>query len=117
MRVLLSELFYSHSRSSIGITLSKDRINGTSENLRVPGLDLLFSVVFGIGRIVRNLIALGLKFLDSGFKLRDRSADIRKFDDIGFRGLRKIAQKGQIVRLLLRVCQVVGKIRENPSCK
>ena len=74
------------------------------------------SSVFGSAGIVRNLVALGLQFLDGGHELWHRGADVRQLDDVGVRQLRQPAQLGQVVRHTLLFGQVIGKLGQD-TCR
>ena len=69
-----------------------------------------FSFSFWILWIIGKCIALNS--LDSLLELRKRRADVRKLDDIGFRGLGQLAQFRQRIGLLL-FRRVVGEYTEN----
>ena len=101
--------------AAIRVALAQDRVDGAAENLGVARLDLFFGVVTGGFGIVRDVVSLGLQFLDGSLQLRQRGADVGQLDDIGFRLLREFAQFGQIVGLLLSGRQILGEIRENPA--
>ena len=72
---------------------------------------------FGGGRrilgVVGNLMALPLQLLDRGLELRDRRADVRQLDDVGFGPLHHLAQLRQPVRHPLGRGQAFGEIGEN----
>ena len=58
--MLLRVILYRLRDTPIGIALTKYRINGTAEHLRVGVTNLLFGVVGGFFRIIRNGKALRL---------------------------------------------------------
>jgi hypothetical protein len=57
---------------------------------------------------------VSLQFLNRGRQLRDRRADIRKFDDVGVRRFDQFAEFCQSISLLLLVGQFLGETGKNP---
>jgi len=115
VRILAGVVLDRQRRAAVGIAFAQHRIHGRTLDLVVTGLDGLL-VVIGRGiRVIRQLIALGLQFLDRGFELRDRGADIGQLDDVGFRGLGQFAQFGQMIANALGFVQVFRKARNDAA--
>ncbi len=109
VRVLAGIGLHGERRAAVRVALAQHRIDRAALHFVVAGLDLLFLVVLRILRIVRQLVALALQFLDRRDQLRDRGADVGQLDDVRFRGLGQLTELGQGIRLFLRRGQVFGK--------
>lgn len=57
LRVSLGVSLNRSSNTAIGVTLTEDRVYGTSENLSVASLDFGLLSVHGVGRVVRDVVA------------------------------------------------------------
>ena len=67
-------------------------------------------------RVVRQCEALGLQFFDRGLQLRNRGADVRQLDDVGFRRNGQVAQFGEVVGYGF-VTQLLGEAGQDAPCK
>ncbi len=100
---------------SVGVAFPQHRVHGASQHLRVARLDRLLRGARRILGIVRHLVALRLQLSDRGLELRDRRADVRQLDDVGFGPLRQLAQLRQPVRYSLGRGQAFRETGENSS--
>ncbi len=117
VRILACVLLDRSRSAAVGVAFAQHGIHGAAEHLAVTGLDFLLGIRLRIFRIVRDLVALRLQFLDRGLQLRDRCANIRQLDDVRFRFQRQFAQFGQLIRDLLGRSQIFREVREYASCK
>ncbi len=69
MRIVLGILLDRCRSTAVGVTLAKHGVYSTAENFCITSLDLLFLVRLRIFRIVRNIVAFSLQFLDSCLQL------------------------------------------------
>ena len=111
-RILLDRL----GGAAIRVAFAQHRIHRAAQAFAVALLDVLFFVGLRIPGIVGDRVTLVLQFLDGGRELRNRSADVRQFDDVGLRQLRQFAQFGQVVRHALLFGQVIGKLGQD-ACR
>ena len=113
--IVLGILFHGDRRATIGIALSQHRVDRAALHLVEFRFDVLFFIGLGIFRVVGNGISLGLQFGHGAFDLRNRCADIRKFDDVGVRRFHHFAQEAEIVGLPLFRLQAIGKLRNDSA--
>ena len=71
--------------AAIGVAFAEDGVDGGSEHFGIAGAGIFFRVRLRIFGELGERESLGLEFCDGGFELGDGSADIGKFDDVGFR--------------------------------
>jgi hypothetical protein len=115
VRVLACEIFHRQSRAAVGIALAQNRVDGAAEYLAKTYFEFFFCIVLRIFRKVRNFVTLRLQFLDCGLQLRNRCADVRQLDDVGFGLQRQFAQPVQVVIELLALGQVLREVGDDPS--
>jgi hypothetical protein len=96
-------------RTTVGVTLTQNRVHGTAESPGVTGVSFLFLVGFGMLPVLRELVTLLVKLLDGRAKLRDRGADVGQLDDVGVRVLGVVTQLGQCIDNTLVFFEVVRK--------
>ncbi|MNZ95637.1 hypothetical protein D3C78_1148010 [compost metagenome] len=109
MRVLAGVVLDRQRGAAVGVAFAQNRVHGAALDLVVAGLDVALGVVGGGVRVVGQLVALFLQFLDGRLQLGHRGADVRQLDDVGFGLDRQRAQFSQGVGQLLAVFQVVGE--------
>ena len=108
-------LFDRGGGTAIRIAFAQHRIDRAAQGLAVAGTDLFFG---GGGRLVgefRQLVALGLQFLDRRLQLGNGGADIGQLDDIGFRLLGQFTKLGQLVADALGRGEVFREIGDDAS--
>ena len=115
MRVLAGVFLDGLGCAAVGVAFTQDRVDGAAFDLVVAGADVLFGVGLRVGREVRDVVALGLQFGDRLFQLRDRCADVRKFDDVRIRLGGQDRQFGKRVRDLLIRRQLFGEAGEDAA--
>ena len=115
VRMLARKIFHRQSRAAVGIAFAQHGVDGAAEYLAEAGLEFFFGIVLWIFRKVRNLVTLRLQFLDRGFQLRNRGADVGQFDDVCFRLQRQFAQPGQVVIKFLAIGQILGKVGDDAA--
>ena len=101
--------------ATVGVALTKDRVDGAALDLVVVSADLALLVVGGLVRVVRDVIAPLLQLGDGGFELRHRGADVRQLDDVRLGRLGELAEIAQRVGHALLVVEAVGELREYPA--
>jgi hypothetical protein len=101
--------------TAVGIAFAQDRVDDAAEHLGVTRLDLLFGVRRRVVRIVRNVVALALQFLDRGLELRDRGGDVGQLDDVGLGPRREFAEFGEFVVDPLCWGELLGEIGEDAT--
>ncbi|MNH10881.1 hypothetical protein D3C79_703720 [compost metagenome] len=100
VRVLACVVLDRQRGATVGVAFTQDRVHGAALDAVVASLGFFLGIGSGGFRVVRNVEALGLQFLDRGLELRYRGADVRQLDDVGFwRGCQ-----------LAQFCQVVGHL-------
>ncbi|RMS09931.1 hypothetical protein ALP75_201126 [Pseudomonas syringae pv. actinidiae] len=87
--------------TAIGVAFAQHRVHGAALGLVVTCAGFFFRVSGRFFRVVGNLVALILKLLDGRLQLRDRGADVRQLDDVGFWRSGQFAQLGEMIRHLL----------------
>src|SRR5471032_1656199 len=98
VRVLARIVLDRQRCAAVGVPFAQYRVHGAALDLVVTCTGFFFRVG-GYGfRVVRQVEALGLQFLDGSLQLWGRSADVRQLDDVGFRGNGQVAQFGEVVR-------------------
>ena len=97
VRVFAGVLLDGAGGAAVGIALAQYRIDDAAEHLAIARLDVLLGVRRGVVRIVRNVVALALQFLDRGLELRDRGGDVGQLDDVGLGPQRELAEFGEFV--------------------
>ena len=102
MRVLSRVLLHGFWSAPVRVAFAQHRIHGAAFDLVVARADGLLFFIGGLVGIVGQCVALGLEFRDGGLQLRNRSADVRQLDDVGFRLCRELAQFGQRIGNPLR---------------
>ncbi|MCY1530949.1 hypothetical protein D9M68_661580 [compost metagenome] len=107
VRVLAGVVLDRQRGAAVGVAFTQDRVHGAALDLVVARLDVAFGVVGGGVRVVGQLVALLLQFLDGGLQLRHRGADVGQLDDVGFRLDGQGAEFGEGIAQLLAVFQVV----------
>ena len=115
VRIVAGVLLDGAGRAAVGIALAQDRIDDATEYLGVAGLDVLLGVRRRIVRIVRNVVALALQFLDRGLELRDRGGDVGQLHDVGFGPQRELAEFGEFVVDPLRRGELLGETGEDAA--
>jgi hypothetical protein len=108
VRWLLGVVLDGARRAAVGVAFAQHRVDGGAQALAVAGLERLFFVGGRVFRVVRDLVALFLQFLDAGLQLRDGSRDVGQLDDIGVRLEGLLAQFGQRVRNALSSLRYSG---------
>jgi hypothetical protein len=66
VRVLAGVFLDGLRRAAVGVTFAQDRVHGRADALAVACLDVFFFVGLRIGRVVGQVVALALQFLDGG---------------------------------------------------
>ena len=115
MGVGLGEFFNGLWRAAVGVAFAENRVNGGSFHAVVASFEIFLFVVSGFSRVVREVIALFLELLNAGLELRDGGGDIRKLDDIGFRGFCEVTETGEFVRDLLLGGEAIGELGKNSA--
>ena len=80
------------------LTFPEDRVHGRAKHLGVDGLDGLLLSILGVGRVVGDVVALGLQLSDALQQLGDGSGDVGQLDDVSLGGLGQLSQGSQLVR-------------------
>ena len=80
-------------------------------------MDRPFGVVRRLFRIIGNVVAVCLQFLDRSDQLRNRGADIGQLDDVGLWRLGQLAQVGKLITDALLFGQVLRETGENAACE
>ena len=101
VRVLAGVVLDRQRRAAVGVAFAQDRVHGAALDAIVTGLGFLLGVVGRGVRVVRNVEALALQFLDRRFQLGNRGTDVRQLDDVGFGRGRQLAQFRQVIGHLL----------------
>ncbi len=114
VRVCLRVRLDGRGDAAVGVAFAQHRVDGAAEDLRVAGADFRFGVVARLLRVVRDRVALALKFRDRGRELRYGRADVRQLDDVGCGRRDEVAEFGEVVSLPLSGRQAVRKRGENP---
>jgi len=114
-RVLARELLHGAGRAAVGVALAQDRVHRAALDLVVARLDVALFVGLRLLGVVRDREALGLQLGDACLQLRDRGADVRKLDDVGFGALDESAEDGEIVGDLLLGSECLGNGGEDAS--
>ena len=117
MRVGHCVIFDGNSRTTIRIAFAQNRVHRRAFNRIKTVANGFFRYGFWILWIVRNGVALVLQFLYSRHKLRRRSRNIWKLDNIGIWVFDQFAQFSKIVSLTLIRAQIVWKRRNDTACK
>ncbi|MNX89059.1 hypothetical protein D3C86_1210580 [compost metagenome] len=117
MRVLAGVVLDRQGGAAVGVAFAQDRVHGAALDLVVAGLDVALGVVGRGVRVVRQLVALFLQFLDGGLQLRHRGADVGQLDDVGVRLHGQGAELSQRVGQLLAVFEVVGEQGDDAACQ
>ena len=92
------------------LTFPEDRVDGRAKHLGVDGLDGLLLSILGVGRVVGDVVALGLKLSDALQQLGDGGRDVGQLDDVSLGGLGQLAQGGQLVRDPLLGAESLGEV-------
>jgi len=115
VRVLAGVILHRQGRAAVGVAFAQNRVHGAALDLVVTRLHVAFGVVGGGVRVVGQLVALFLQFLDGRLQLGHRGADVRQLDDVGFRLDGQRAQFGQGVGQLLAVFQIIREQRDDAA--
>ena len=115
VRVLLGVVLDGERCAAIRVAFAQDRVHGRAKTLRVALLNCLLFVGLRVFRIVRNLVALRLEFLDGALELEHRSADVRQLDDVRVRVLSQAAELGEVIRHALFFGQEFGEFAEDTA--
>ena len=115
VRIVAGVLLDGAGGAAVGIALAQHRVDGAAEHLGVARLDVLLGFRRGVVRIVRNVVALALQFLDRGLELRDRGGDVGQLDDVGLGPHRERAEFGEFVVDSLRRGELLGEIGEDAT--
>ena len=92
------------------LTFSQHGVDSRAEHLGVDSLDGLLIGVLGVGRVVRDVVALGLQLSDALQQLGDGGRDVGQLDDVSLGGLGQLAQSGQLVRDPLLGAESLGEV-------
>ena len=92
VRIFLRVRLDGWSDTTVGITFSKDGVDGTSHDGLVTSLDFSFGVVLWFPWIKWYVVSFGTKFCDAVLQLVERSGNVGQFDDVGFGGLCQFSQ-------------------------
>ncbi|MNV00274.1 hypothetical protein D3C71_904330 [compost metagenome] len=117
MRVLARVVLDRQRSATVGVAFTQNRVHGAALDLVVARLDVAFGVVGGRVRIVRQLVALILQFLDGRLQLGHRGADVGQLDDVGVGLDGQGAQLSQGVGQLLAVFEVVREQGDDAACQ
>src|SRR5210317_1960425 len=115
MRVGFGVLLNGEGDAAIRVAFAQDRVYGTAEHLRVAVTDGALVVVRRLFRVIGNIVALRLQFLDGRNELRNGGADIRQLDDVRLGCLGEFSQFGERVPNPLLIAQVFGEIGDYAS--
>ncbi|MDT4821674.1 hypothetical protein FQZ97_548590 [compost metagenome] len=113
VRVLAGVFLHGAGRAAVGVAFAQHGVHGAAGALVVARADVLVLVRGRVLRVVGDLVALALQFLDGRLELRHRGADVGQLDDVGFRLERELAQLGQVVGHLLVVAQELGELAQD----
>ncbi len=113
--VLLGEVLDRERGPAVGVALAQDRVDGAAQGLGITGLDLLLGLVGGALGIVGQRVALRLQLGDGFLQLRQRGADVRQLDDVGFGRQGQRAQLGQAVGNPLGLGQIIGEVGDDAA--
>ena len=102
-------------RAPVRVTFAQNRVHRRALHRVIALARLDFGVGFGVFRIIGDVIALLLQFLDRRNELRHGGRNVGQFDHIGARALYDIAKQRKIIRHFLGLCQALGERRQNPS--
>ena len=101
--------------TTIGVAFTKNGVYGATLNLVVAGLEIFFISILRFFRIVWQIVALFLQFLNTGVHLGKGGADVGKLDDVGFRGFCEFTEFSQCIMLLLGFCQTFREHGDDAS--
>ena len=113
MRMLPGVVLYDQGDTPVGVALAQHWIDSATEYFRVTVTDGLLGIVPGLRRVVWNVEALRLQFVDRGDQLRNGRADIRQLDNVGVGTFREFPKLSERIAVLLLGFQVLRKTREN----
>src|SRR5471030_1368992 len=116
VRVLASVVLDRQRGTTIRVAFAQNRVYGAALDLVVTRLGFFVCVAAHGFRIVRQCEALGLQLFDRGLQLRNRGADVRQLDDVGFRRNGQVAQFGEVVGYGF-VTQLLGEAGQDAPCK
>ena len=69
MRVFAGKSLYGSRRTTVGVAFTQNRVNGTTENLGIAGLNFFLFVIFRVFFVFRNVVTLLVQLLDRGPQL------------------------------------------------
>ncbi len=117
VRVLAGVVLHGQRRAAVRVAFTQDRVYCGALDLVVAGADGRFLIGGGVVRVIRQVVALALELGDGGLQLRDRSADVRQLDDVGFRRLCQFTQFSKGVTDLLLRGEVVTEHGDDAPCE
>ena len=115
VRVLLGEFLNRGSSAAIGVAFTQNWVNGRAKALGETDLQFFFCGSRRLFRVAGDIVALFLKLSESFLQLWDRSADVRKLDNVCFRLYDQLTKFGQVISYLLIFSQVLGEICDNAT--
>ena len=92
------------------LTFSQHGVDSGAHHLAVDSLDGLLIGVLGVGRVVGDVVALGLQLSDALQQLGDGGRDVGQLDDVSLGGLGELAQRCQLIRNPLFRSQPLGEV-------
>ena len=113
VRMLAGVVLHRFGCAAVGVSFAQDRVDRAAFDPVVDVLDAFLRVICRCLRVIRDRKALFLQLDDGGFELRERGADIRKFDDIGLGAEGQRAEFRQRVRGSLAAAEEIGENRQN----
>ncbi|MNE20017.1 hypothetical protein D3C80_1131190 [compost metagenome] len=117
MRVLACVVLDRQRGAAVGVAFAQYRVDGAALDLVVAGLGVFVGVGGRGFRVVRQIEALRLQFLDGGLELGNRGADVRQLDDVGFRRDSQCAEFCEVVRYRFVSPEAFREAGENASCQ
>ena len=109
----LAVLLNCGGRTTVGISFPDYRIDRAAQHPGIAQLDLALRVVGRFVGIVRDVVALLLKFRDGGLQLGNRGADVGQLYQVRRRLQAQLAAHAQVVGNPLFLGQVVGEVGDN----
>ena len=92
------------------LTFAQHGVDSGAQDLGVDSLDGLLIGVLGVGRVVRDIVALGLQLSDALQQLGDGGGDVGQLDDVPLGGLGQLSQGSQLIRDPLLRCESLGEV-------
>ncbi|MPM92702.1 hypothetical protein SDC9_139837 [bioreactor metagenome] len=116
MGVLLGVVLDGGRSAAVRIAFTQHRVHRRADALGIARLDVLFGIGLRVLRIVGDLVALALEFLDRFLQLAHRCRDVGQLDDVGFGRQRELAQFSQVVGNALFLGQQFRELAQNTGC-